>query len=129
MPQQQPWQRTKNRSVSWGLFRTWGQGNAIRTHLVVDALQTGVAGEAAGPGGPSAGVAGLANLGGGESQDLVSGVLRGDDDGGRRVAGRLTREDGPVDDEEVVGAVDLGVGVDDGASAVAAIIVTQLGSA
>lgn len=45
------------------------------------------------------------------------------DDGGGRVARQLAGEDGGVDDEDVVGAVDAGVGVDDGGAVGGAAVV------
>lgn len=49
-----------------------------------------------------------------KSQDLLSRNFRGDNDRTRGVACRHTREDGRIDDEEVVRAPDLGVRVDNG---------------
>lgn len=44
-------------------------------------------------------------------------------DGRSRVAGDVAREDGGIDDKQVVSPVDLGVGVDDGFSAAGAAVV------
>ena len=64
-----------------------------------------------------------------KGEDLGRGVLSHDHDGGSRVAGNVTGEDGSIDDKQVVGAVDLGVEVDDGGTAAAAIIGAHLAGA
>ena len=60
-------------------------------------------------------------------QDLLRGGLGSGDDHGRRVAGHHAGEDRPVDDEEVVGAVDLGVEIDDGGTPVETAVLSQFG--
>ena len=57
-------------------------------------------------------------------------MLSRNDNGRRRVTRRHARPDGGVDDEDVVGAVDLGVGVDDGGTiCLAAVVKTHFGTA
>jgi len=63
---------------------------------------------------------------GGQGEDALGRVLGGDDDVARRVRGGNAGEDAGVDDEEVVGAVDPGVEVDDGGAAVAAVVDAHL---
>lgn len=58
-----------------------------------------------------------------QRQDLLGGVLGDDDNGRRRVASQLAREDGRVHHEDVVRPVDLRVGVDHGRAVVAAPVV------
>lgn len=63
-------------------------------------------------------------------QDPLGRVLWRGDDHGRGVARGHAREDGGIDDEDVVRAVDLGVEVDHGRAVVdAAVVESQLGSA
>ena len=62
-----------------------------------------------------------------EGEDLGGGLLGSDDDQGRGVGGDHSGEDGGVDDEEVVGSVDLGVEIYDGGAAVAAVVAADLG--
>lgn len=65
-----------------------------------------------------------------QSQDLVGSELCRRHDHSRRVSGDHAREDRPVDDEQVVGAVDLGVKVDDSRTVLhAAVIQAQFGRA
>jgi len=65
-------------------------------------------------------------LDGGHGKDLGRGVLGSDHDVALRVGRRVAGEDGGIDDEEVVGAVDLGVKVNDSGAAVAAVIRADL---
>ena len=58
-----------------------------------------------------------------KSQDALGGLLGGDDNVGRRVSGHHAREDGGIDNEEVVGAIDLGVKINNGGSVVLATVV------
>lgn len=51
---------------------------------------------------------------GGQSEDLLTGVLGNGDDEGGWVGRDHAGKDGCVDDEKVIGTVDLGVGVDNG---------------
>lgn len=57
-------------------------------------------------------------------QEFLGGELGGGDDHGGRVARHHAGKDGPVDDEQVVGAVDLGVEADDGGSSVEAAVLS-----
>lgn len=56
-------------------------------------------------------------------------MLCGSDDQRGRIRRYHAREDAGVDDEEVVGSVDLGVEVDDGGAAVAAVVAAELAAA
>jgi hypothetical protein len=62
-------------------------------------------------------------------KNALRSLLSGNHDHSGRVAGRHAREDGSIHHKQVIGAVDLGVEVDDRSTAVAAIISTQLGRA
>ena len=61
------------------------------------------------------------------SQDLLGSVLGSNDNHGRRVARHHTRENGGIDNVEVVGTIDLGVEINHGAATLAAIIGADLG--
>lgn len=63
-----------------------------------------------------------------QAHDPLRGVFSGGDDHGGRVAGHHTGEDGSVDDEEVVCAVNLSVEVDDSRTSLEAAVNTELGS-
>ena len=65
----------------------------------------------------------------GQSKDLGRGMLSNDHDSSGGVAGDMTRENGSIHDEQVVGAIHLGVSVDDGRSAAASVISAHLDSA
>jgi hypothetical protein len=71
---------------------------------------------------------GLSHVGG-KGEDLGRGLLGCDDDQSRGIRGDHAGEDGGVDNEEVVSAVDSGVEIDDSGAAVTSIISTDLGRA
>lgn len=95
-----------------------------------DTVQAGSAGEASVP--CSAAALGVENSGNGsgQSQDAVGRALGGRHDVGRWVGSDHAREDGGVDDEEVVGTPDLSVDIDNsGATVLATVVIAQLVSA
>lgn len=65
-------------------------------------------------------------LGRGKGEDQCAGPLGGGDEVGAGVGGNHAGEDGGVDDEQVVSAVDLGVQVDDGGAARATVVLAEL---
>lgn len=64
-------------------------------------------------------------LGDGKGYDSITGPLGGGDDVGTGVGGDHAWENGSVSDEEVVGAIDLGVKVNDSSTALATVILAE----
>lgn len=109
----------------------WIDPSMCETHLVVIGVELHTAEtlsalEAAGPFLPAALLVGPCGDCIGEEQDPSSGVLCSDNDVRRWIGGDVAGENGGVDDEEVVRAVDARVEVDDGIAVVTSVLRAEL---